>query len=428
MQKATQLKRPVVKNLEDQEAIACYIKFLSKRARIYYIKRDYENSADDLRTILFLLQNCTPNVRANYEKRLERSLEKMCFDTSSENRFEVAKNLYLEKNYFAAAYEFLSLLDINYRRALCLEYLGNIFLIFDKKEQALNYYLLAASEGGDSPVLNLKLAKLYDELSKPGLAMEYYSNIMAVGADREILEEIVTIFNEKIKQDPKNPLNYEVLAAAHQWLGEYGVSYPLYQKAIELNPNDIFLKYLLGSLLHEMAQYGKAIEVYDSILYSNPYESQIRIGKAKCLEKIKKFNEAVREYQVVLAIYPDSLSAQYGIVKILAPQKGLKGAVSSFYPLTPDFVANSDFYLKLARFLDNKNEYKLATEAYRLSIEKNKTNAAAYLELYDIYITHNNQAAAHELTVEAYKNLPNNAEVRALYSSLNKDNVLKKTP
>jgi|GEM_PF-1479385 len=425
-QKAYKLEKSVIQNPANNPDIQNYINLLSKRSNKYYFRKDYENSADDLRTILFFLLGKEKTAQySKYKKRLDKVLTKMCFDTSPENRLEVAKNLYLEGKYFASAYEFVILAEEGYELAVCYEYLGDNSVCLGKSKQALIYYQNSLKLDSSASV-NFKLAKLYDAYQEEDQALEKYNTAIALGANEDILCEIVEIFTRKIENNSGNPSYYETLGQAYQALGEYSKTYPLYQRAIQLNPNDIFLKYALGGLLHEMGQYQNAINVYDAILKDNPYESQIRIGKAKCLRASNRTNDAIKEYQIVLAIYPDSKSAQYGIYNILSPRLGMEGAVANFYPLDSEFKPDSNFYLEFARFLDKQGDYKAATQAYELSIDKSKINAPAYLELYDLYVTQNNQAKAYETAQEGHKNLPKDVKIRKIFEEVNKDSTLKK--
>lgn len=420
------LEKNLIENPKSETDREEYIKLLSKHAKSCYSEKDYVSSADDLRSILFFMRG-SKNVKecTAYKKRLAKALEKTNFEYSSENRLEIAKNLYLEGKYFASSYEFLSLLEEGYNKAVCYEYLGDISQKVDKKPTTINLYRLSLKEEAN-PRINFKLAKLYDSMSRESAALDNYSTAIQSTTDTDILEEIADIFTAKINKSPKNSIYYEMLGQTYQELGQYDRTYPLYQKAIALNPADISLKYLSGTLMHEMGQYSKAIEIYNSILRSNPYESQIRIAKAKCLIALKKANEALKEYQIVLAIYPNSVSAKYAICKLLYPQKGILGAVKEFYPLEPDFQPDSEFYLELARLLDKMGDYKMSIDAYTLAVSKDKKNEKAYVELYELYYAQNNQAKAYELLQEAYANLPNNPKIKNLYASLNKDSTLKK--
>src|SRR5699024_10938631 len=136
-----------------------------------------------------------------------------------------------------------------------------------------------------------------------------------------------------IKNRPTNANLYEVLGATYEKTGDYKKTYELYQKAIFLNPKDIFLKYRLGGLLYETKQYPQATRVYDNIIRDNLYESQIRAGKAKSLLALGQTNAALKEYQIILAIYPESKQAKYGIYEIFKGKKSLDYIIDNFYPL-----------------------------------------------------------------------------------------------
>ena len=154
-----------------------------------------------------------------------------------------------------------------------------------------------------------------------------------------------------------NEVSYEILGLAYQKLGEYQKTFELFNKALELKPDDIFLKYYFGNLLFDMAEYSKATEIYNSILAKNPYETQIRIARAKCYKANGMINAAIKDYQVVLALYPNSMQAQYGLYKLLSG-KNPDVIIKTFYPLNKNFVPSADFYNNLASVLYQKGMVK----------------------------------------------------------------------
>lgn len=419
-----------LRQCKDSETIDKYVNLQKKRSTYFKIfKRDNIEACDNLRAALYFLRKNKNSV--DYKKTLDKLNELMLksgFQNDDYNRLEVAKNLYLECKYYASAYEFEELIEKGFECAQCYEYLGDIEQkINNDKTAPLGYYKKSIELKPDNASALFKIATLLYDTNRIDMAIEYYSRAINLTDDPEILKKGMVIFTRAIKNRPTNANLYEVLGATYEKTGDYKKTYELYQKAIFLNPKDIFLKYRLGGLLYETKQYPQATRVYDNILRDNLYESQIRAGKAKSLLALGQTNAALKEYQIILAIYPESKQAKYGIYEIFKGKKSLDYIIDNFYPLNDNFKPTSEFYAEFAELLtslDKSNDD--AISLYKRAIELNPKNANAYLKLYEIYELEGKDSLASELIKKAHKELPNNEEIKKVFFYLNKSTDTKK--
>ena len=304
---------------EDPDTIKKYVNTQKRRSTYFKIfKRDNIEACDNLRAALyFLRQNKNSQEYKDTLAKLNSLIEKSGFQNDDSNRFEIAKNLFLEGNYYASAYEFEELFEKGYECAACCEYLGDIELkINNDRTCALPYYKKSVEFNPNNASALFKIATILNDINKTDLALEYYTRAINLTDDPEILKKGIAVFTKAVRRKPKNANLYEILGTTYEKTGDYKKTYELYQRAIYLNPKDIFLKYRLGGLLYETKQYPQATRIYDNILRDNLYESQIRAGKAKSLLALGQTNAALKEYQVILAIYPESKQAKYGIYEI----------------------------------------------------------------------------------------------------------------
>ena len=426
---AATLEQKLMKD-EDADTIEKYIKLQKRRSTYYKIfKRDNIEACDNLRSALYFLKRNKNS--ADYKKTLDKLndlMEKSGFQNDDYNRLEVAKNLYLECKYYASAYEFEELVEKGFECAQCYEYLGDIEQkINDDKTAPLAFYGKSVDIKPENASALFKMATLLYETNNSDRAIEYYSRAINLTDDPEILKQGIVIFTRAIKSKPRNANLYEILGTTYEKTGDYKKTYELYQKAIFLNPKDIFLKYRLGGLLYETKQYPQATRVYDNILKDNLYESQIRAGKAKSLLALGQTNAALKEYQIILAIYPESKQAKYGIYEIFKGKKSLDYIIDNFYPLNDNFKPTSEFYAEFAELLtslDKSNDD--AISLYKKAIELDCKNANAYLKLYEIYELEGKDSLANELIKKAHKELPNNEEIKKVFFYLNKSTDTKK--
>lgn len=414
---------------EDPDTVKQYVNIQKRRSTYFKIfKRDNIKACDNLRSALyFLRRDKNSNEYKNTLDKLNALIEKAGFQNDDFNRLEVAKNLYLECEWYASAYEFEELIEKGFECAVCFEYLGDIEQKTNlNKEASLKYYKKSLEYNPNNASALFKVATVLNSMNKEDLALEYYTKAINLTDDPEILKKGISVFTRAVKNKPRNANLYEILGATYEKTGDYKKTYELYQRAISLNPKDIFLKYRLGGLLYETKQYPQATRIYDDILRDNLYESQIRAGKAKSLLALGQTNAALKEYQVILAIYPDSKQAKYGIYEIFKGKKDLDFIIDNFYPLNENFVPSSDFYADFAELLTSLDNNSDAIELYKKAINKNPKNAKAYLKLYEIYELAGKDSQAHELIKKAYKNLPDNKEIKKVFFYLNKNTQTKK--
>jgi len=418
----TVIADPCDKNITD------YISIMKRRAFTHGFTGDYEAQADDFRSILYFLRKDKKSSEyQKYYKKLNTAYSKSGFEYNQNNRLEIAKNLYLEDKYFASAYEFLELAGENYCPEVCYEYLGDISQIFNNPKAALIFYKKALGIAPENYCLTYKIGKIYKDLNNEEDAKNYFESTLNLTDDPEIVNFIVQIYEKDLTSNVKNPENaYEILGLCYLKLKEYQKTYELFKKAIALKPDDIFLKYYLGNLLFDMYRYDDAIEIYNSIIQNNPYETQIRIARAKCLIKMNRTNDAIKDYQVVLALYPNSKQAQFGLYKLLSGKKSIEEIAKTFYPLNSKFKPNASFYNNLASVLYQKSYVSDSIKLYKKSIQIEPKSKEAYIALYKIYELEGQSSAALELAKKAYKNLPNDPDIRKLYSDVNKNTLSQK--
>ena len=112
---------------EDPDIIKKYVNTQKRRSTYFKIfKRDNIEACDNLRAALyFLRQNKNSQEYKDTLAKLNSLIEKSGFQNDDSNRFEIAKNLFLEGNYYASAYEVEELFEKGYECSPCCEYLGD---------------------------------------------------------------------------------------------------------------------------------------------------------------------------------------------------------------------------------------------------------------------------------------------------------------
>lgn len=314
---------------------------------------------DSLRNELFCLGDKNSSYYKKTKQKLDKLIQKDNLDYTPQNRFDDCLRLINNQKFYSASYELNELILSGYEVSKCYELLGDISNKAKKSASKIAFYYKEALKADKSNInAEYKLSKLYLRENKNVLGIEHLRNVIKNTTDRDILCEIQEIILNHITPQNRFEANnlYEALGWIYLKLDCYNDAYRAFERALELNPDDIFLKYYLADLYYSKKQNNEAINIYTMIIDENPLDSQIRLSKAKISSNIGDINSAYKEYLEILSLNPDSSSAKYGIYKLfnnLSADEILKKIYkdNSYTPKKED-------YLQFALLLKNKNDFE----------------------------------------------------------------------
>ncbi len=393
----------------------------------YYKKTgDFDNAAKSLMGALSFMKPDTREYIA-YEKKLNETLSKanILFE-SDEDKLNLAWVLNKENNNYPAKYVLSKISEAQADNYKFYEISGDIYFAIKKYNLAEEGYSRSLSLNDKNNFLNLKFALMYDFRGEQAKACEQYRAALEGTQDANIIKTIISVFEDKVARDPNNQNAYEILGTAYALIGENAKTYSLYSKALEIKPDDVFLRYILANFLHNIGQSERAIEIYNSILDNDIYEQQIRAGKAKCLVKLNRQKEAMKEYQTILLFYPNSQEAKYGIYQILKDKKEPLQIMHAFYPLNNNFRPSAEFIANFADELLILNNTKEAEKYYLLAYSVNPKSKQVLVKLYNFYALSGKDNIADGYIEKAYSLYPKDKKVIEFYTLANKSLIDKK--
>ncbi len=393
----------------------------------YYKKTgEYDNAAKSLMGALSFMKPDSREYLKN-EKRLNEILSKanILFDTD-EDKLNLAWALNKENNNYPAKYVLSKISEAQFDNYKFHEISADVFFAIKKYNLAEESYSKSLSLNEKNNFLNLKFALFYDFRGEQAKACEQYRLALEGVQDANIIKTIISIFEDKISREPDNQNAYEILGTAYALIGENAKTYSLYSKALEIKPDDVFLRYILANFLHNIGQSERAIEIYNSILDNDIYEQQIRAGKAKCLTKLNKRKEAMKEYQSILLFYPNSLEAKYGIYQILKDKKEPLQIMHAFYPLNTNFRPSAEFIANFADELLILKKMEEAEKYYLLAYSVNEKSKQVLVKMYNFYALQGKDEIAEGFIEKAYSLYPADKKVIEFYTLANKSLIDKK--
>ncbi len=297
------------------------------------------------------------------KQKLEKLISKDKLDYTFENRFDDVQRLINIQNYSASIYELNDLIANGYQISKSNELLGDVYNITKKPlNKIANCYKEAIRTDADNISAQYKLAKLYLREKRNILGIENLKEVIQKTQDEESLNEII---QNKITPKDRFEANelYEALGLTFLKLNRNYEAYGALEKAIKLNPNDIYLKYYLADLYFINDQNPQAISLYSNILTINPHDFQIMLSKAKALEKNGNIQSAHKQYLEILSENPASNSAKYGIYRLYKAQNAdviLKTVYGQ-----KDFSKQD--YIEFAQILKDKNDIQGANKFIEFS-------------------------------------------------------------
>lgn len=309
------------------------------------------------------------------KQKLEKFILKNKIDYTNSARIVDIQRLIQEQKFKSATWEVQELIDAGYELSLCYELLGDISQKTAKAPRIIaNNYKEALKYDNENVSSMFKLAKLYLKEKKNIIAIEYLKQSVAVSQDVEFLNYLANIVKNKITPKDRFEANnlYEVLGMIYEKIGRLDDAYDAYSKALQINQNDIYLRYHFANLLYENNENKAAIALYNSILNLNPADNQIKTSMAKTYAKEGNISNAQKQYREILQKFPNSAQAKYGLYKIYENKYSPDVILEKIYFNNQNFKSTPKDLKEFALFLADMGDVEAASnfEKCALKIEE----------------------------------------------------------
>ena len=154
-----------------------------------------------------------------------------------------------------------------------------------------------------------------------------------------------------------------------------------FEKELELDPNDAWAHYHLGSLLHSQGKFEKAIDQFRLALRSNPNDAQAHHSLGTALISRGELEEAIRHLLRALQLKPDYVPAHNSLGIVFASQGKQREAVHHYrqaLEIEPDYAATRN---NLGVALSSQGELDEAIHHFRRALESDPDLAEVYSNL-----------------------------------------------
>ncbi len=292
--------------------------------------------------------------------------------------------------------------------------LGEVYRVLNDNDKAIQAYQ-AAARSGDSGEIEVGLGQTYQAKGDLPAALAAFDRALALKPDdSDVLDALVTGWEEALKADPVAPQNHIGLGKALQYRGDYDQAAAEYKQALMFDRGNQMAKQLLDGIgeakkgaafkkhadagvdLQTRKLYDAALEEYKRALDLNPRSVEVLVDIGTVYQAKEDFDGAVQFYNKALAIEPSNALAQQGI-KAASESKAHKAIENA--------VAEAMDLFKLGKYDEAIAKYQFILQAHPKDAVTHFNLGATYQAKKDIdqAITEYKQATFFDPKSEEYK-------------------------
>jgi len=156
-------------------------------------------------------------------------------------------------------------------------------------------------------------------------------------------EKAMGCFNKAIELDPNNVDAYGNRGITYRHLKQYERAIEDYTKVIELDPNSAIAYYNRGITYRRLNQYERAIEDYTKAIELNPNLVAAYINRGCAYYDLREYERAIGDFNKAIELDPNAADAYYYRDRAIDKSKGQKitpgQKLTLKQTLTPGFEA-----------------------------------------------------------------------------------------
>lgn len=232
---------------------------------------------------------------------------------------------------------------------------------------------------------------------------EYFSE----GQKYYILEEYVkslALFQKSLEIDPENATIYFKIAEVLIKNNELGRALPYANKAVELNPENKYFHLLKAEIYTKQANFQEAANVFHEIIEELPNTEEYYFDLAVLYLYLEKYDDALKTYDKLQEIFGVNEDVTFQKQKIFLKQNKLDAAINEGKILIENFPGESNYVLALSEILLSNNKHSDAEAYLKELLEVEPGNPSAQLMLFDVYRQSGKQELAEQILIPLFEN------------------------
>ncbi|MFO7972452.1 MAG: tetratricopeptide repeat protein, partial [Desulfobacterales bacterium] len=227
-------------------------------------------------------------------------------------------------------------------------------------------------------------SKNLDDTTEHSLAPEsryYYFTEAQLQRKTGNYDKAIQYLNKAIETDPESVYLRLELATLYILIKENQRALNIVEEVIEKEPENINALIMYGKLKQELNQLDDAEAVYEKIIAMDPKQENIYLLLGGLYIQEEKLNRALKIYNQLIQNFPESYVGHFFIAKIFKEQNNTFGAIKE---LKKTLEINSDLEeprYELIGLYKTMGEEKKVIRLYQELLKKNSLNIRAAMEL-----------------------------------------------
>ena len=153
----------------------------------------------------------------------------------------------------------------------------------------------------------------------------------------------------------------------------------LYNKAIELNPNDGNAYLNRGNTYNNLKKYDKAIEDYSKVIELNHNDGNAYFNRGNTYNNLKKYDKAIEDYSKVIELNPNDWKAYSNRGNTYIDLKKYDKAMEDYGKVIELNPNDGKAFFNRGNAYNNLKKYDKAIEDFSKAIKFNSNDGEAYL-------------------------------------------------
>jgi len=240
--------------------------------------------------------------------------------------------------------------------------------------------------------LRIALADAYTRLNRRKEALAIYESLQEQLADRPAFW-----FNLGVLRAQSNNLDGATVA---------------YERALELNPNDLDALNNLGLLHYRRGQYDQARTIFQKLVGLNPSSTQAKLNLAAACLKLGDRKEAAAQWREVLKANPKQWLIRLNLANVLWQDGDADGAKAQYELVLKENPKSADAWNGIGLYHLGRSQLEPARQAFASALAANPKFSPAAINLAIVYERLNRKADAIRTLQQALKNDPSNPEIQ----------------
>jgi tetratricopeptide (TPR) repeat protein len=366
---------------ETRETLATRADLLSSLANLYWVKRDYEKSADLWR-----------QTRRLAERLKDARLRVVCYIGLG--------NIYRTIGWYKrGATAFQRAIELDPSSIPAYTGLGIVYRILGRYDEAIHIYQQAIDRNADE-------ASPYNGLGWVFLVLGRHN-------------EARNAFLRAIELDPKYISAWNGLGKTFASIGRNGEAIAAFRQAIKLDPSFTFSWNSLGGILMDLGNANDAVKAFKEAIRIAPQTASSWNGLGSVYTRIDQREEAIAAFQRAIELEPRAVEAYNGLGFAYACQGRAGEAIASYLKAIEMDAKYALPHYKLGKIYSYVGRDDEAIASFQKAIRLDPGSGSAHISLAASYRKQGKSAKAEPQLAIARQLLEKEKEYnRALYASV----------